>query len=278
MPLAAPCGDRLGIMSGWRRCSARASRLPPWCIGAARHAGAGSGARPHEPVAAFSVRCLLAPLRVGLGLWIVLLMPLAQAVDAVYLVLTLQTLWGIGATAAEPVQRQLGARLELLGHRRRQSRTAAQPRALHRHGPAAASRRPWRSSWPASLSIGRRWCSSARSPSGQASGSPGASSARPSWRRRAPGERDRATALAADAAVRRLRDRRGLRGARRQQGRLRGGRCGGGAPPPSSCSRPRQWPRSPRSPTGLACGPTAAFAGDVIAVAATGTVGSASVR
>jgi MFS family permease len=38
--------------------------------------------------------------RVGSGLWIVFLMPLAHASTAVYLVLTLQTLWGFGATVA----------------------------------------------------------------------------------------------------------------------------------------------------------------------------------
>ena len=50
---------------------------------------------PLLPSDAFSPRT-----RVGLGLWIVFLMPLAQASTAVYLVLTLQTLWGFGATVA----------------------------------------------------------------------------------------------------------------------------------------------------------------------------------
>src|SRR4029079_11668434 len=47
------------------------------------------------PSDAFSLRT-----RVGMGLWIVFLMPLAQASTAVYLVLTLQTLWGFSATLA----------------------------------------------------------------------------------------------------------------------------------------------------------------------------------
>ncbi len=50
---------------------------------------------PLFPSDAFSLRSV-----VGLGLWVVLLMPLAQAATSVYLVLTLQTLWGFGATAA----------------------------------------------------------------------------------------------------------------------------------------------------------------------------------
>jgi MFS family permease len=50
---------------------------------------------PLLPSDAFSLHT-----RVGVGLWIVFLMPLAQASTAVYLVLTLQTLWGIGATFA----------------------------------------------------------------------------------------------------------------------------------------------------------------------------------
>jgi MFS family permease len=52
-------------------------------------------ASPLFPSDAFSLRT-----RVGAGLWIVFLMPLAQASTAVYLVLTLQTLWGFGATIA----------------------------------------------------------------------------------------------------------------------------------------------------------------------------------
>jgi MFS family permease len=50
---------------------------------------------PLLPSDAFSPRT-----RVGVGLSIVFLMPLAQASTTVYLVLTLQTLWGLGATAA----------------------------------------------------------------------------------------------------------------------------------------------------------------------------------
>jgi MFS family permease len=50
---------------------------------------------PLLPSDAFSLRT-----RVGVGLWIVFLMPLAQASTAVYLVLTLQTLWGLGAAVA----------------------------------------------------------------------------------------------------------------------------------------------------------------------------------
>lgn len=52
-------------------------------------------ASPLLPSDAFSPRT-----RVGMGLWIVFLMPLAQASTAVYLVLTLQTLWGFSATLA----------------------------------------------------------------------------------------------------------------------------------------------------------------------------------
>lgn len=52
-------------------------------------------AAPLLPSDAFSPRS-----RVGIGLWIVFLMPLAQASTTVYLVLTLQTLWGLGATLA----------------------------------------------------------------------------------------------------------------------------------------------------------------------------------
>ena len=52
-------------------------------------------ATPLLPSDAFSLRT-----RVGVGLWIVFLMPLAQASTATYLVLTLQTLWGFGATVA----------------------------------------------------------------------------------------------------------------------------------------------------------------------------------
>lgn len=37
---------------------------------------------------------------VGIGLWVVLLMPVAQAVTSVYLVMTLQNLWGYGPTKA----------------------------------------------------------------------------------------------------------------------------------------------------------------------------------
>jgi MFS family permease len=47
------------------------------------------------PSDAFSLRTT-----VGVGLWVVLLMPFAQASAAVYLVLTLQSVWGFGATAA----------------------------------------------------------------------------------------------------------------------------------------------------------------------------------
>ena len=54
-----------------------------------------SSASPLFPSEALSPRT-----RVGVGLWIVFLMPLAQASTAVYLVLTLQTLWGLGATVA----------------------------------------------------------------------------------------------------------------------------------------------------------------------------------
>ena len=54
-----------------------------------------SSASPLFPSDALSPRT-----RVGIGLWIVFLMPLAQASTAVYLVLTLQTLWGLGATLA----------------------------------------------------------------------------------------------------------------------------------------------------------------------------------
>lgn len=54
-----------------------------------------SGETALFPSDAFSLRT-----RGGLGLWIVFLMPLAQASTPVYLVLTLQTLWGYGATAA----------------------------------------------------------------------------------------------------------------------------------------------------------------------------------
>jgi MFS family permease len=54
-----------------------------------------NSASPLFPSDAFSLRT-----RVGAGLWIVFLMPLAQASTAVYLVLTLQTLWCFGATVA----------------------------------------------------------------------------------------------------------------------------------------------------------------------------------
>jgi MFS family permease len=54
-----------------------------------------ASAFPLFPSDAFSLRT-----RGGAALWIVFLMPLAQASTAVYLVLTLQTLWGFGATAA----------------------------------------------------------------------------------------------------------------------------------------------------------------------------------
>jgi MFS family permease len=54
-----------------------------------------TSASPLLPSDAFSPRT-----RVGIGLWIVVLMPFAQASTAVYLVLTLQTLWGLGATVA----------------------------------------------------------------------------------------------------------------------------------------------------------------------------------
>jgi len=50
---------------------------------------------PLFPSDAFSLRST-----VGVGLWVVLLMPFAQASTSVYLVLTLQSLWGLGATAA----------------------------------------------------------------------------------------------------------------------------------------------------------------------------------
>jgi MFS family permease len=54
-----------------------------------------TSAAPLLPSDAFSPRT-----RVGIGLWIVVLMPLAHASTTVYLVLTLQTLWGLGATLA----------------------------------------------------------------------------------------------------------------------------------------------------------------------------------
>lgn len=54
-----------------------------------------TSAAPLLPSDAFSPRT-----RVGVGLWIIFLMPLAQASTAVYLVLTVQTLWGLGATVA----------------------------------------------------------------------------------------------------------------------------------------------------------------------------------
>ncbi|MDQ8726812.1 MFS transporter [Bradyrhizobium sp. LHD-71] len=54
-----------------------------------------ASASPLFPTDAFSPRTV-----VGAGLWIVFLMPLAQASTTVYLVLTLQTLWGLGATLA----------------------------------------------------------------------------------------------------------------------------------------------------------------------------------
>ena len=47
------------------------------------------------PSDAFSLQTI-----VGAGFWVVLLMPFAQAFTSVYLVLTLQALWGFGATAA----------------------------------------------------------------------------------------------------------------------------------------------------------------------------------
>jgi MFS family permease len=47
------------------------------------------------PSDAFSLQTI-----VGTGFWVVLLMPFAQAFTSVYLVLTLQALWGFGATAA----------------------------------------------------------------------------------------------------------------------------------------------------------------------------------
>ncbi len=50
------------------------------------------------PLDAFSLTSV-----VGTGLWTVLLMPMAQASTAVYLVLTLQHLWGFGATVAGAV-------------------------------------------------------------------------------------------------------------------------------------------------------------------------------
>jgi MFS family permease len=54
-----------------------------------------TSATPLFPTDAFSLRT-----RVGNGLWIVFLMPLAQASTAVYLVLTLQVFWGFSATVA----------------------------------------------------------------------------------------------------------------------------------------------------------------------------------
>lgn len=54
-----------------------------------------ASATPLFPTDAFSLRT-----RVGNGLWIVFLMPLAQASTAVYLVLTLQVVWGFSATTA----------------------------------------------------------------------------------------------------------------------------------------------------------------------------------
>lgn len=54
-----------------------------------------ASAAPLLPSDAFSPHT-----RVGVGLSIVVLMPLAQASTAVYLVLTVQTLWGLGATLA----------------------------------------------------------------------------------------------------------------------------------------------------------------------------------
>jgi MFS family permease len=65
------------------------------CVLAATVARDRKSVSPLFPSDAFSLRT-----RSGAGLWIVFLMPLAQASTAVYLVLTLQTLWGLGATAA----------------------------------------------------------------------------------------------------------------------------------------------------------------------------------
>jgi MFS family permease len=52
-------------------------------------------ATPLFPSDAFSISST-----VGMGLWVVLLMPVAQAVTSVYLILTLQNLWGYGPTKA----------------------------------------------------------------------------------------------------------------------------------------------------------------------------------
>ena len=176
-----------------------------------------SSASPLFPSDAFSPRT-----RVGVGLWIVFLMPLAQASTAVYLVLTLQTLWGLGATVAGAFNASLALAWSFTRHRRCQPQSPREPRDLHclRTGPARCRprddrRRPRQRSCAWSRSP-------ARSPSAPASVLPGPFSARPSWRTHAHGERDRASSVAADAAVGRLCRRRGLGRARRQRRRLYG--------------------------------------------------------
>ena len=135
-----------------------------------------SSASPLFPSDALSPRT-----RVGVGLWIVFLMPLAQASTAVYLVLTLQTLWGLGATVAGAFNASLALAWSftaIVVANLSPTQTAQPSLPPDRSCSLPALRR----SSPASSAI-KRWSRSpARSPSAPASGLPGPSSARPSWK------------------------------------------------------------------------------------------------
>jgi len=76
---------------------------------------------------------------VGAGLWVILLMPVAQASTAVYLNLTLQKLWGFGPTLAAAIAALMAISWSVVALGIASFRTPVWPRAMVRLGPLMVS-------------------------------------------------------------------------------------------------------------------------------------------